>query len=104
MKLYDLCSSPERLTAMRDAIQNDASFPDWTALGSLAGPDIHQLMIHFNRDDEMRCILMNPEEVEFMGYIHNKVMDVPRYCPTPDELALIKALNLKLAMCGSKAN
>ena len=104
MKLYDICSSPQRLAAMRQAIADDMSFPDWTALGSLAGPDIHQLMIHFNRDDEMRCILMNSDEVEFMGYIHNILMDVPRYRPTPDELALIRALNLKLAMCGSSGN
>lgn len=104
MNLYDLCSSPERLAAMRDAIKNDLSFPDCTALGSLAGPDIHQLMIHFNRDDEMQCILMNPDEVEFMGYIHNKLMDTPRYRPNPDELSLIKALNLKLAMCSGRRN
>lgn len=104
MKNHDFASSPERLAAMRQAIADDLPFPDWTALGAMAGPDIHQLMIHFNRDDELQCILMNPDEVEFMGYIHNKVLDTPRYRPSPDELSLIRSLNLKLAMCDSKRN
>lgn len=102
MKLSDFCSTPERLGAMHEAMEADESFPDWTALGSLSGPEVHQLMIHFNRDDELNCILLNPDEVEFIGDMHNKVLDNPRYRPGDEELLRVKCMNLKLAMCGSK--
>ena len=102
MKLEDFCSSPERLTAMYEAMEEDKSFPDWTALGSLSSPEVHQLMIHFNRDDELSCILLNPDEVEFIGDIHNKVFDDPYYAPNEEELLKVRCMNLKLAMCGSK--
>lgn len=96
---HEFVSHPQRLAAMREAITNDTSFPDSTALGSEAGADVYQLMLHFNRDDELGCILMNEEEVEFMGEVFMKLVDNPRFRPTGSELTTIKALNLKLAMC-----
>ncbi len=97
---YDLVSSPKRRAAMRNAIINGTPFPDATALGSMAGPDVHQLMIHFNRDDEMNCILLNEEDVVFISDLYTKVLDNPRYRPSATDLLTVRALNLKLAMSG----
>lgn len=96
----EFVSSPERLAAMRDAIMNNTSFPDSTALGAESGRDVYQLMLHFNRDDDLRCSFITDEEQEFIGEVFMRLVDNPRFRPKRAELATIRALNLKFELCG----
>ena len=102
MKLRELIATQERLAAMREAIRNGVPFPDTTALPSIC-PATRRLMIHFNRDDEMTCRLLNDDEIEFIGDIYNRVLDNPFFRPSREDLTTIQALNLKMSMCGGTA-
>lgn len=104
MKLDDLLANQKRCAEMYKAIMANTTFPDSTAIGQDNHPEVRKLMLHFNRDDELRCKLLNTAEIEFIGDIFHAVFYNSTYQPTPEVLQAIRQVNLKLSLCSTATN
>lgn len=65
-------------------------------------PDVQELIVRFNANQELDCPALDRGELAFIGAIYMEVVHDPNFHPTPEILGLIRTVNAQMQLSSAQ--